>query len=251
MISRVAPASRLNGMIMPAGHMWSRPTCCSVFCDALGLPCDTRSDLLDSRRQLGRRTGVATLPPLITAIAGRPTRLDVGANEPRPARLILESGGTRDISLSPVRGRLRLPGDHGDRLSSPADRGSRNRAWRLRPADATRSMMWYRMRGFGASRHRSMHCAGTGDGGIGDAAGIAALAEAAGSGRRRRTGTESAACVVRRGSGAVRTILAVHAAVPQSAACVARRWCSATIASPRSSPKQDSARFCATGGSRR
>ena len=63
--------------------------------EALGLPCATRGDLLASRRLLQRRSTVQALPPLITATAGRPTRLDVGANEPVGARLSLEAGGTR------------------------------------------------------------------------------------------------------------------------------------------------------------
>ncbi len=52
---------------------------------ALGLPCATRGDVLASRRLLQRRSTVQELPPLITATAGRPIRLDVGASEPRSA----------------------------------------------------------------------------------------------------------------------------------------------------------------------
>ncbi|HET6197143.1 MAG TPA: hypothetical protein VFE12_15380, partial [Acetobacteraceae bacterium] len=60
--------------------------------EALGLACSTRSDVLASRRLLQRRSTIQGLPPLITATAGRPTRLDVGANEPCDARLCLETG---------------------------------------------------------------------------------------------------------------------------------------------------------------
>ena len=60
--------------------------------EALGLPCSTRGDVLASRRLLQRRSTMQALPPLITATAGRPTRLDVGASEPRDARLSLETG---------------------------------------------------------------------------------------------------------------------------------------------------------------
>ena len=49
--------------------------------DALGLPSKSRGDLLASRRLLQRRSNVQALPPLITATAGRPTRLDVGASD--------------------------------------------------------------------------------------------------------------------------------------------------------------------------
>src|SRR3954452_16125185 len=73
--------------------------------EELGLPSTTRGDLLNSRRLLQRKSTVQALPPRITAPAGRPTRLDVGANQPQAARLSLESGDTREISLSPVRGR--------------------------------------------------------------------------------------------------------------------------------------------------
>ena len=43
---------------------------------AMGLPSATRGDVLTSRRLLQRKTTVHKLPPLITATAGRPTRLD-------------------------------------------------------------------------------------------------------------------------------------------------------------------------------
>jgi 4-alpha-glucanotransferase len=76
---------------------------------ALGLPADSSRELSASRRALSRRTGMADLPPLVTGIAGRPTRLDIGGNEAQPARVILENGDTRDVSLLPARGRLRVP----------------------------------------------------------------------------------------------------------------------------------------------
>ncbi len=76
---------------------------------ALGLPAESRSDLAQSRRRLARRTSLADLPPLVTGTAGRPTRLDLGANETCRAQLKLERGGTRDITLVPARGRLRVP----------------------------------------------------------------------------------------------------------------------------------------------
>jgi 4-alpha-glucanotransferase len=76
---------------------------------ALGLPADTRGELAASRRALSRRSSVADLAPLVTATSGRPTRLDIGGNEAQPAQIKLERGGTRDISLVPARGRLRVP----------------------------------------------------------------------------------------------------------------------------------------------
>jgi 4-alpha-glucanotransferase len=76
---------------------------------ALDLPADTSRELSASRRILSRRTGMADLPPMVTGIAGRPTRLDIGGNEAQPAKVILESGEVRDVSLLPARGRLRVP----------------------------------------------------------------------------------------------------------------------------------------------
>jgi 4-alpha-glucanotransferase len=89
-------------------HVVAPPVLSRVLA-ALGLPADTNRELSSSRRLLMKRTSLAELPPLITAIAGRPTRLDVGGNEPRPAELVLEQGGRRSIALLPARGRLRIP----------------------------------------------------------------------------------------------------------------------------------------------
>lgn len=147
--------------------------------DALGLPCNTRGDLVASRKLLGRKSSVQALPPLITAIAGRPTRLDVGAGDARRALLRLEAGGERELSLSPVRGRLRVPavsetGYHrllvDDRDIVLAVAPSRCRTIDDAVPDA-------RLWGIAAQVYALRN---SGDGGVGDAAGIAALAEAAG-----------------------------------------------------------------------
>jgi 4-alpha-glucanotransferase len=146
---------------------------------ALGLPCGTRGDLAASRRLLVRNTALQALPPLVTATAGRPTRLEVGASEPQRARLELETGGRRDISLSPVRGRLRVPaitetGYHRllieDRDIVLAVAPTRCRMIEDAVPDA-------RLWGLAAQVYSLRQ---PGDAGIGDAAGIAALAEAAG-----------------------------------------------------------------------
>jgi 4-alpha-glucanotransferase len=148
--------------------------------DALGLPSSTRGDLVASRKLLGRRSTVQALPPLITATAGRPTRLDVGASEARHARLMLESGDERDLSLLPVRGRLRVPsvsetGYHrlliDDRDIVLAVAPSRCHTIDDAVPDA-------RLWGIAAQVYAVRH---HGDGGIGDASGIAALADLAGS----------------------------------------------------------------------
>ena len=146
--------------------------------EALGLPCRTRGDVLEARKQLSRRSSLATLPPLITATAGRPTRLDVGANEPYQARLVLESGETRDVTLSPVRGRLRLPAiseagyhrlliDNRDIVMAVAP----SRCLTIDDA-VPDARLW----GVAAQIYALRS---SGDGGIGDAAGAAELADAA------------------------------------------------------------------------
>jgi 4-alpha-glucanotransferase len=147
--------------------------------DALGLPTATRSDLLYSRKVLQRRSTVPVLPPLITATAGRPTRLDVGASGAENAQLKLENGDTRSLSLTPVRGRLRVPaineaGYHRLQLDG------RELVIAVAPSrchtidDAVPDA---RLWGVAAQVYALRH---SGDGGIGDAAGIADLAAAAG-----------------------------------------------------------------------
>lgn len=76
---------------------------------ALGLPADSSRELSASRRTLSRRSSISELPPLVTAVSGRPTRLDVGGNEPHAAMLIPERGDPRRLTLMPARGRLRIP----------------------------------------------------------------------------------------------------------------------------------------------
>lgn len=145
---------------------------------ALGLPADTRSQLAASRRQVARRAALSDLPPLVTATAGRPTRLDLGAGDPQPAKLLLERGGSRDITLMPARGRLRIPavaesGYH--RLQM----GGREIVLAVAPAQCRTiedvvpdARLW----GLAAQVYGLRS---PGDGGIGDAAGIAALATSA------------------------------------------------------------------------
>ncbi len=144
----------------------------------LGLPADSRGDLATSRRALSRRSSVSDLPPMVTATSGRPTRLDVGGNEPQPARLELEKGGSRDLSLVPARGRLRVPavseiGYHrllvDDREIVLAVAPPRCREVDDVVPDAR---LWgLAAQVYGLRSH--------GDGGIGNASGVAALAEAA------------------------------------------------------------------------
>ena len=146
--------------------------------EALGLPCSTRGDLQASRKQLLRRTSIATLPPLITATVGRPTRLDVGTGELQPARVILESGDRQDITLTPVRGKLRLPaiGETGYHRLLVDNREivlavAPSRCYTIEDA-VPDARLWGLAAQVYALRTK-------GDGGIGDAAGIAALATVA------------------------------------------------------------------------
>jgi 4-alpha-glucanotransferase len=146
---------------------------------ALGLPADTSRELSSSRRLLTKRSNLADLPPLVTAVAGRPTRLDVGGSEALPAELILENGETRQVALLPARGRLRVPaiaeiGYHRlcveDREIVLAVSPARCRSIEDVVPDA-------RLWGLAAQLYGLNH---PGDVGIGDLAGAADLARAAG-----------------------------------------------------------------------
>jgi 4-alpha-glucanotransferase len=146
---------------------------------ALGLPADSSRELSASRRLLTKRSSLADLPPLVTAVAGRPTRLDVGGNEAQPAELVLERGERRQVALLPARGRLRIPaipeiGYHRlrveDREIVLAVSPARCRSIEDVVPDA-------RLWGLAAQLYALNRA---GDGGIGDLAGAANLARAAG-----------------------------------------------------------------------
>lgn len=145
---------------------------------ALGLPAETRSELANSRRQLARRTSLADLPPLIAGTAGRPTRLDLGANETCPAVLKLERGGTRNLTLVPARGRLRVPAvpETGYHRLAIEDR---ELVLAIAPAQCRQiddvvpdARLW-------GPAAQVYGLRAPGDGGIGDLAGVARLAESA------------------------------------------------------------------------
>ena len=145
----------------------------------LGLPCTTPDEVAASRSLLAGEAGLAGLPPLITTTAGQATRLEVEADAARPAQLKLEAGGTRDLTLLPEQGRLHVPvisetGYHrllvGEREIVLAVAPPRCRTLADAVPDA-------RLWGLAVQVYALRQA---GDGGIGDAAGIAALAEAAG-----------------------------------------------------------------------
>jgi 4-alpha-glucanotransferase len=146
---------------------------------ALGLPSGNRGDAIASRRLLAQRSSASTLQPLITATAGRPTRLEVGGNEPQSARIVLEYGEQRDITLVPMRGRLRLPAiaEAGYHRLLIENREivvavAPTRCYTIEDA-VPDARLWGIAAQVYALRHHN-------DGGIGDASGVATLAEIAG-----------------------------------------------------------------------
>ncbi|MBV8614834.1 MAG: 4-alpha-glucanotransferase [Acetobacteraceae bacterium] len=75
----------------------------------LGFPCETSSDIAESRERLAPSPGLAGLPPLVTAIAGTTTRLPLGSDAARHALLLTETGGERDVRLRPSRAGVEMP----------------------------------------------------------------------------------------------------------------------------------------------
>jgi len=76
---------------------------------ALGYPCDNTGEISESRHRLAAPDGFDVLPPLVTAIAGRPARLTLSTEAPRRARLLPESGTARDLVPRETHNGLELP----------------------------------------------------------------------------------------------------------------------------------------------
>jgi 4-alpha-glucanotransferase len=74
---------------------------------AVGLPCDTRSQLEDSRARL--RQSVAHDRPLVTTTVGAAIALPVAAPQALSAELLLENGERRQLTLEPSNGMLIAP----------------------------------------------------------------------------------------------------------------------------------------------
>ncbi|MGA2125861.1 MAG: 4-alpha-glucanotransferase [Xanthobacteraceae bacterium] len=146
---------------------------------ALGLPCGTPADLAGSRERLDRAHGHAQLPPLITADVGTSIALPRGgAPSAARARLQLEDGTRQDVVTDGrgdqlVLGPIRQPGYH------RFDLGDHSVTLAVAPTRcttvddiATHRHIWgIAAQVYGLRRH--------GDGGIGDTAGVRALADAA------------------------------------------------------------------------
>jgi 4-alpha-glucanotransferase len=158
-------------------HTVAPEVLCKVL-EALGYPCGNDDEIRESRHRLAPPEGFEALPPLVTAIAGRPARLILTTEAPRRARLLLQSGTARDVVPHETQTGLELPaivepGYHRlligereivlavapDRATSFAQLASGKRIWGLAAQI------------YGLRRH--------GDGGIGDALGVAMLAESA------------------------------------------------------------------------
>ena len=145
---------------------------------ALGYPCETSDEIAASRERLAPAPGLAGLPPLVTAVAGTPTRLPLGAEAARHALLLTEAGGEREIRLRPSRNGTEMPV-----ISEPGYHrlalGEREIVLAVAPERATgvrelagSACPWgLAAQVYGLRRH--------GDGGIGDAECVAQLARSA------------------------------------------------------------------------
>ncbi len=146
---------------------------------ALGIPCSTDEEVVDSHRRLSSPVTFQTLPPVLTGIVGEPIHIPVGLSSELAAQLQLEDGHRCDVTLTPrdrgaVVPPVDQPGYHrvilNDREITIAvaprraitcdDMGSTGQLW-----------------GLAAQVYSLRHEAGCG---VGDAAAVAALAREAG-----------------------------------------------------------------------
>jgi 4-alpha-glucanotransferase len=145
---------------------------------ALDLPCTTKDDVAESRRRLSPSAGLQAIPSLLTANAGQTIRLSGAGTKPLTGRVLLEDGAVQDVAAQSGSAGLEIsaiaqPGYHrlliGDReivlavaparATTIADLAPNTRPWGLAAQV------------YGLRRK--------GDGGIGDAAGVARLAREA------------------------------------------------------------------------
>ncbi len=151
----VRDLARRAGIAVEWQDYAGRATRCRAACpapragSALGLPADTSRELSSSRRLLTKRSSLADLPPLVTAVAGRPTRLDVGGNEAQPAELVLESGEEPAGRAAASARAAAHPGDRRRSAITGFVWRTGKSCWRYRRLDAARSRMSFRMRDYG------------------------------------------------------------------------------------------------------
>ena len=142
---------------------------------ALELPCDTPDEITHSHRALDN----ATIPPLVTATAGRlvdlPWRM---ADSPPRARLVHEDGSEDELPVRETAGGIRLPGIKAIGYHT-LEVGQRSITLAVAPArcitieDIARGE---RVAGLAAQIYALRHA---GDCGIGDMSGVTALARSA------------------------------------------------------------------------
>jgi 4-alpha-glucanotransferase len=141
---------------------------------ALGLPCQTADDLAHSSRNLDERA----LPPLVTATLGQPVHLSTVGNPPPRLRIAYEGGGVAEVTVRQMARGIALP---------PIERAGYHqvdvRSERLTVAVAPARCMTVsdvapreRIWGMAAQIYGLRS---PGDCGIGDMAGVVALAKAA------------------------------------------------------------------------
>lgn len=145
---------------------------------ALGFPCETPKEVTGSRERLAASPGLGGLPPLVTAVAGTTTRLPIGGDTARHALLLTETGGEREIRLRPSRHGVEMPV-----VSEPGYHrlviGEREIVLAVTPERATgvqEIAEGARPWGLAAQVYGLRR---DGDGGIGDAACVAHLAQSA------------------------------------------------------------------------
>ncbi|HEX5327168.1 MAG TPA: 4-alpha-glucanotransferase, partial [Acetobacteraceae bacterium] len=154
------------------------PDALRLVLERLGYPCGNAGEIAESRERVAKSDGIEALPPLLTAVVNRPVRLALPSDPPRRARLMLESGLARDLALRETHNGVELPA-----IIEPGYHrlliGSREVVLAVAPeraatlADlASQARMW----GLAAQVYGLRR---PGDGGVGDAAGIAELAEVA------------------------------------------------------------------------
>ena len=143
---------------------------------ALGLPCGNADDLSHSRHLLGE----TQTPPLVTATSGKPTNLCVRATHDRPrARITLEDGSVRDVTMRATAGGLTLPAIEATGYHS-LEFGPTRLTLAVAPPRCTMIQdisPGDRIAGLAVQTY-GLH--EPGDCGIGDMAGVTALADAAG-----------------------------------------------------------------------